>query len=321
MDALSDLLSVIRLGGAAFLHAEFTAPWRVMTPPCAEVGRQLLPRAARIIPYHLVTQGSMWVSVSGLPPTQVTAGQAVLFPHADIHEMSDRSDVPRKLLDIPDGPRGCLLRAGGGGPATKLVCGFFGGDAQVCALLLDTMPRIFKVDFAEQTTTAWLESSMRYAAESWVRGDQGSEIALAKLSELLFIEALRNYLRQVPAERSGWLAALRDPVIGKALTVLHSRCREPWSVDALGREIGLSRSALAARFRELVGIPPMEYLANWRLQRAALSLREGSFNLDRIAEEACFNSVAAFSRAFRRKFGTSPAAWKRATTGNCMPVS
>jgi AraC-like DNA-binding protein len=163
----------------------------------------------------------------------------------------------------------------------------------------------------EGASGSWIESSFRFAAHQLAEGRIESPAVLAKLAELLFVEAVRRYVRSLPPEASGWLAGLRDPVVGRALALLHSRMTHRWTTEELAQEIGLSRSAFAERFTSLMGEPPMRYLANWRMQVAAQRLKSSYEPIARIAFEIGYESEAAFNRAFRRTFDMPPMAWRK----------
>ena len=214
------------------------------------------------------------------------------------------------------------LRYGGGGDTTRLICGFLASDSVLSNPLLAALPRLFRIGM-RGTDAAWLETSMRFAASEAALARAGGATVLGKLSELLFIEAVRRYTETLPANERGWLAGLRDRFVGRALSLMHARPAHPWTVDALGRQVGLSRSALAQRFTALLGQPPMQYLARWRLQLAARQLRGGDVPLAVVAEDVGYESEAAFNRAFKREFGVPPAAWRRAggdAPGNGAPA-
>jgi AraC-like DNA-binding protein len=177
--------------------------------------------------------------------------------------------------------------------------------------LLSSLPRIFKVDMRNDPHSAWLESSVRFAADEAAQWRAGSALVLARLSELLFVEAVRRCIDALPADRTGWLAGVRDRFVGPALSMLHAQPAHAWTVDELARSVGLSRSALAQRFTDLLGMPPIQYLARWRLQVAAQELLIGSKPLAAVAEQVGYDSEAAFSRAFKRELGQSPDTWRK----------
>jgi AraC family transcriptional regulator, alkane utilization regulator len=203
------------------------------------------------------------------------------------------------------------LSYGGGGTGTRLICGFLACDNSLSNPLLSSLPPIFKVDMRNDPRSAWLTSSLQFAAAEASEWRAGSAIVLARLSELLFVEAVRRCIDTLPADRKGWLAGVRDRFVGRALSMLHAQPAHAWTVDELARKVGLSRSALAQRFTDLLGQPPMQYLARWRLQVAAQELLNGSKSLAAVAEQVGYESEAAFNRAFKREFGTPPAYWRK----------
>jgi AraC family transcriptional regulator, alkane utilization regulator len=191
------------------------------------------------------------------------------------------------------------------------VCGFLACDDTLSNPLLSSLPRLFKIDMRHDPRAAWLESSLKFAAAEAAHSRAGGTIVLARLSELLFVEAVRSCIEALPAHQTGWLAGVRDRYVGRALSLLHAQAVHPWTVDELARKVGLSRSALAQRFTHLVGQPPMQYLARWRMQIAAQELLNGAKSLAAVAEQVGYESEAAFSRAFRREFGKAPAGWRK----------
>jgi AraC-like DNA-binding protein len=192
-----------------------------------------------------------------------------------------------------------------------LVCGFLGYSSAKDNPVISTLPALFKLTVEQGGAAEWIRSTFQYAAEEVSAGRPGSETVLAKLSELLFVEAVRRYADGLPDGQTGWFAGLRDPYVARALAHLHRDITRRWTVDLLGREVGLSRSALADRFIRLVGMPPMHYLANWRMQIATQKLRDTNSSLAQIAESVGYESEAAFSRAFKKALGTAPATWRR----------
>ena len=191
------------------------------------------------------------------------------------------------------------------------MCGFLAVDEVLSNPLLASLPRLFKVDVRNGSGSAWLESSLRFAAEEAAVSRAGGATVLAKLSELLFVEAVRRCIDTLPESDKSWLAGLRDRFVGRALSLLHTQPAHAWTVDELARNVGLSRSALAQRFSDFLGQPPMQYLARWRLQIAAQQLRDGEKSLADVAEHVGYDSEAAFNRAFKREFGMPPASWRR----------
>ena len=246
---------------------------------------------------------------------ELAAGDLIMFPHGDGHLIgSDLQLAPvaaERLVEIS--PEGGLARIsyGGGGDRTRFVCGFLACDSRLCRPMLDALPRMLRVSIGGADSTSWLVDTLRRAAAETRAPRAGTDAVLAKLSELLFVEAIRAYIESVPQTRRGWFAALSDPQVGRALALLHADPGRKWMVDELGRAAGLSRSALAERFALLLGEPPMQYLTRWRLALAARELREGRDSIARIAERVGYESEAAFNRAFKREFTIPPATWRR----------
>lgn len=232
----------------------------------------------------------------------------------DAHVMTSAPGVaPIAVSDLirpPDDMGVSRIRHGGGGERTRLVCGFLGGDAQLNPLL-QQLPAALKVDVAAMPGGQWFAQSFAYAAQSLSSGDPGAATVAAKLAELLFVETVRRHLAELPAEQTGWLAGLRDPAIGRALSLMHARVNEGWTAESLASAVNMSRSAFADRFTSLIGAPPMRYLTNWRMQVAANSLRDTHKTIAQIAFDVGYESEAAFTRAFRREIGRPPAAWRR----------
>lgn len=315
MDALSDVLRVIRLRGGVFLHAEFTAPWCIRSQIAPEDCGSLLEGAEHLVLYHYVAEGRLSVRLPKGKPFEIAAGEIIIFPHNDEHLLGSQLDLtPVPTRDVvcatPEGEL-WMIRHGGGGERTRIVCGFLGCDRFEGNPLASALPPIMRFDTRQGNTGAWIRSSLEFAADEIAARRAGSEAVLAKMSELLFVESLRRYVEALPEENTGWLAGLKDPYVSRALSLLHGRVAREWTVDDLGREVGLSRSALADRFTRLIGDPPMRYLARWRIQVAAHELRNSDVPLARIAQQIGYESEAAFNRAFKRSYGLPPAAWRR----------
>lgn len=315
MDALSDVLRIVRLKGGVFLHAEFTEPWCVSSQVKREDCGAMLQDAEHLVIYHYVVAGRLSAQIHGGKAVEIKAGEVVMFPHNHGHLLgSDTSlpPVPAREVVRPCPDTGLFtIRHGGGGEPTRVVCGFLGCDRLDGNPLAAALPPILHFDTNQNGAGAWMRSSLEFAASENAMRRAGSETVLAKLSELLFVEALRRHVETLADEHTGWLAGLKDPFVSRALSLLHARVAEQWTVDDLGREVGLSRSALADRFTRLIGEPPMRYLARWRIQVAALQLRNTDATLARIAEHVGYESEAAFNRAFKRSFGVPPATWRR----------
>jgi AraC-like DNA-binding protein len=315
LDALSDVLRIVRLTGAVFLDAEFTAPWCVGEPSGVEVCVEHMPDAQHVVIYHLVTEGRCEASVRGGPAVCAQGGDLIIIPTGEEHSLGSdlaRPAVPGGRLVIQRGPDEVpQVRFGGGGEVTRMVCGYLACDASRFDTVLAALPRIMLVSMREGPGAQWLTSSIRFSLTEAAGQRAGAGTVLAKLSELMFVEAIRRHIESLPPGESGWLAGLRDRFVGKTLALIHSKPAHPWTVEELANTVGLSRSALADRFTGLVGQPPMQYLTRWRLQLAANLLRSGNRNVASVAADVGYDSEAAFNRAFKRELGTTPAAWRR----------
>ena len=314
MDALSDVLRVVGLTGGVFMDAEFSEPWWVAGQVAPELCRPFMAQPAQVVSFHYVVEGGFELRLEGEPPCTVIAGEAVLMPRNDLHVFGshrNRPPVDMRELIKPPGLSGLVkVTHGGGGARTRLVCGFLGGNEQMHPLLA-SLPAVMKIDIAGMAGGDWIGRTFSYAAQTLGDGDPGAATVVAKLSELLFVESIRRYLAGLPREETGWLAGLRDPAIGRALSLLHGRVAEDWTSEALAREVNMSRSTFADRFTALLGQPPMRYLTAWRMQLARHSLTETRRTVAQIAFEVGYESEAAFNRAFHRECGSPPATWRR----------
>jgi AraC family transcriptional regulator, alkane utilization regulator len=325
MDALSDVLRAVRLSGAVYLNGEFGAPWSVEGPADAALCAAFLPSARNVVTFHLITEGSCLAQLADEvgDVLELSAGDLLVVPRGEIHVMASERDLlrtrsARLSAEQLDSTPGEMIRLshGGSGAKTRVVCGFLACDEVLGNPLLASLPRIFKVGMRSASGSAWLESSLRFAVEEVAVARPGGVTVLAKLSELLFVEAVRRCIDTLPENEKNWLAGLRDRFVGRALSLMHGQPAHAWTVDELARKVGLSRSALAQRFTDFLGQPPMQYLARWRLQIAAQKLREGEKSLADVAEHVGYESEAAFNRAFKREFGLPPASWRRNESAN-----
>jgi len=315
MDALSDLLHAVKLNGALFLEGRFTAPWCVESHSGHE-SSGMFGGLDHIVFFHIITEGRCKVRLAaGGETLEAAAGDLILMPQDDTHLLG--SDLQLAPVDadslVRPAPPGGMLTMGyeGGGEETSLMCGFLSCDRQLSRPLLDALPRLVRVPLGDGPGAAWLMSLLRRGAQENSAPGPGSGTLLAKLAELLFVEAMRRYIDALPEQQTGWLAGLRDRYVGRALSLMHGRPAHDWTVDDLAEQVGLSRSALAQRFANLLGAPPMQYLTRWRLVLAAAALRSGDRAIARVAEESGYDSESAFNRAFKREFGMPPAAWRR----------
>lgn len=305
----------MRLKGGVFLHGELSAPWCLSSKVEPRSCAPHLGETAHIIPYHFVVEGRMRVRPPDGPAFELGPGESVMFPHNDLHVMG--SDIGLPPVDSSDVVRWpvagelATIVFGGGGERTRIVCGFLGAENIRGNPVLTALPAVLRLDLRAGSAGDWIRSTFHHAAAQIAAGRMGSEAAMSKLSELLFIEAIQRYTETLPTEQSGWLAALRDLYVSRAMALMHARVGELWTVDALGREVGLSRSALAERFAGTLGMPPMRYLASWRIHFAAHELLNSGKSILQIAQEVGYDSEASFTRAFKRVIGTPPATWRR----------
>lgn len=313
-DALSDLLKAVRLTGAAYFDVVARAPWVAEQPPREKILPQILAGAENLIAYHVVTEGRCFANIVGEPAIPVEAGEIIVFTRGDPHVLSSSPGMRAEpsgpdAADAATGnPLPFFIDHGPAGPvATKVICGFLACDARPFNPLLDNLPPVIKAGGGR--ATGWLDQLIQLAIVESTEKRTGGEGVLAKLSELMFIEVVRRYLDGLPPEQAGWLAGLRDPHVGKALSLIHSDAETGWTIEALARNVGLSRSVLAERFAALVGMPPMHYVARWRMQIAAGLLTQG-VNIATIAADVGYGSEAAFSRAFKKLVGVSPSGWR-----------
>ena len=311
MDPLSDLLRVVRLDGAFFYAVEAAEPWSVESAAAKELKPRILPTAEHLISYHILTQGRCYARLIDEEPVELLPGDVIVFPHGDANVMSSGRGLrdPGANTSSPDRYPHTVVLGDGGPPAASFVCGFLGCDRRPFNPLLASLPRLLHM---RGMSNAWLDGFTRRLTEESQLGRPGADGVLTRLAELMFIELLRRYLEDLPQEQTGWLAGLRDEVVGRVLTLLHGRPGHPWTLDELAREANSSRSNLAKRFAELVGQPPMQYLAQWRMQVAANLLVQSGAKVATIGREVGYDSEAAFSRAFKKATGMAPGAWREA---------
>lgn len=314
-DVLSDVLRAVRLTGAAFFDFHMTAPWAAAAPESCEIAASVMPGAQRVIEYHLVARGTCWVRMRGTEPVRLNEGDLVMFPQGDAHVLSSSPGMDAvadlTLFTRPTSSLPVFVELGGAGPhQTRVVCGFLGCDERPYNPLLSALPAMIHISSRESSSLGWLTALVDMAARESRTPRPGSENMLARVSELLFVEALRQHLEGLPASHRGWLAGLRDPLVGRALSAMHAKPAEAWTVEQLARQAGTSRSVMAERFTDLLGQPPMQYLAMWRMQLASGMLVDGRPISD-VAEAVGYDSDAAFSRAYKKLVGQAPASWRR----------
>jgi AraC-like DNA-binding protein len=317
-DPLTDVLTSVRLTGAVFFSVDGAAPWVAEAPPSSTIARRVLPDAEHVIEFHAVTRGRCLGGIVGEDLVPLAAGDLICFPHGDPHVLSSAPGMrappdPSGLSAYERHPGVQLpfaLKLGDGPAEVHVVCGFLGCDARPFNPLLAALPRVLCAS-GRDGPGGWLSRFMEVAEAEAEAPRPGAEAILARLSELMFVEVIRRHVETLLPDGTGWLAGLRDPHVGKALAALHARPAHPWTLDALGREAGLSRSALAERFTALVGEPPIQYLGRWRMQVAARLLASTHDGIAAIGARVGYASEAAFNRAFKKLVGVPPASWRR----------
>jgi len=313
-DPFSEALRSVQLSGAIFLDAELSAPWGFASPPASEAAPLLAPSAEHLILFHLLVDGEATARIPGQGSVALAAGDIAVLPRGDAHELwngrvaalTDSSVLLPRILG------GALAseRGGGGGRVTKFICGYIGCERQATRLFLSGLPPLFKVNIRGDSSGAWLESAIRHLASEREPAGAGRSALLAKLAEALFIETLRRYMAELPRQRSGWLAAARDPAVGRALGAIHREPAHAWTVASLAQRAGMSRTIFSERFTRLLGEAPLTYVARCRMQLGARLLETTDDTVLQVAMNAGYESEAAFNRAFKREFDLPPARYR-----------
>jgi AraC-like DNA-binding protein len=329
-DPLSDVLRSVRLRGAVFYYVSYREHWVAEAPPARDIAEAVMPGAEHLLEYHLMAKGDGWAATAGVPPVRIAAGDIVMFPRGDAHVLSS---APRMLAGkgtadwyfaTRDEPKPFAVGYHDGALSPEravpledarnvIVCGFIACDLKPFNPLIATLPPLLHLP--SDGVGGWVRGVLHQAVIESRERRPGSEAVLGRVSEMVFVDAARRYLDSLPDDAEGWLAGLRDRHVGKALSVLHEEPAGAWTLEDLSRHAGLSRSALHERFVRYVGVPPMQYLTNWRMQLGANLLRSGHSTVATIALEVGYDSEAAFARAFKRATGLPPAAWRRAQAG------
>ncbi len=303
MDPLGETLHLLRLTGTLYCRSELTAPWGID-----------LPAFEGCMMFHIVTGGRCWLEVEGAEPCLLQRGSLALVPHGAGHLIRSELDVePEPLFDIPVqkvSERYEVMRHGGGGEPTHLTCGVVQFDHVAAEQLIAQLPKVLQIDTWDDEGS-WLHSTLRFIAHEARELRPGGETVITRLADILVIQMIRSWIDSSPRADHGWLAALRDAQVGRALNLMHRQPAQPWTVASLAQEVGMSRSAFSARFSQLVGQPVMHYLTQWRMRLARIQLRETTEPLSALASGVGYQSEAAFCRTFKRFFGLSPGKVRR----------
>ncbi len=302
-DVLTDVLQTLQLRGRVFCCSELSAPWAMRLP------------TSDYAHFHVIERGSAWLQLADeTQPRPLASGDFVLVPHGRGHVLSDHPKTRPKPLSqlIKGNPRGHhLMEFGGGGALTQMICGSFQFENVATSPLRLILPPLIHLKHEQSRLSEWLEPTLKMLALEARQPRPGSETLISRLLDIIFVQALRAWITTEPPESGGWLGALRDPQIGTALGLMHRELERVWSVEALAKAVAMSRSPFAARFSALVGEPPLTYLTNWRMHVAATLLTREGLNVGQVAGRVGYESEAAFSKAFKRRFGQSPLAHRR----------
>ncbi len=305
MDVLSDILDLLKFKGSLYFATEFTAPWGIQVPSYRNVAR-----------FHMATGGDCWVNVSGpSDPVLLSSGDMIIIPHGAAHTLSDNLNTPIVGLDAAiqssgfDG-NGHFIYGGSEDGYSTLVCGHFEFDSNFTHPLLTDLPDFILIRGKKALEFSWFENAMRYMSYETGISNMGNQAVVKRLSEILFIHAVRVWGAE-NGYQSGFLRAVGDKNIGRSLTCFHEAPEAIWTIDRLALEAGLSRSVFADRFRDLMELTPMQYVTLWRMQRACGFLLESDLSTDAIAEKVGYQSLASFSKVFKKTIGTGPGAFRK----------
>ena len=298
-DPLGEALHALHMSGVFYTRSELTAPWGLT-----------LPSVPGCLMFHVVTSGSCWIVVKGEEPHLLKPGEFSLVPHGEGHKLLSKKNTPAKnLLDLPRehvSDRYEILRHGNGGEMTRLVCGAVNFQHPAAHHLVNLLPRLMCIDTWHTPQMEWFQSTLRLMTSEADEMRPGGETIITRLADILVIQAIRSWMSNNPTAKTGWLGALQDKQIGRAILAIQRAPEYEWTVELLAEEVAMSRSAFAARFKKLMGETPMKYLLNWRMHIAMTWLKERELTVAELADQLGYQSEAAFSRAFKRVTGLSP---------------
>lgn len=318
LDVLSDVLRVFRVTGTALLRGEFNEPWTLDMPHGSDLARMLHTSTTRVVMFHIVAKGACWVSNDDEEPVWLETGDMIGFPHGHQHLMgagaAGKGIRLSTLLPPPPWTGLPIVRLGADGQTTQMICVYLYCDELLYNPILESLPKHLVLR-PHRDAAPWIDATLGIIITESLNGRPGSSGVVARLTELLFIEILRRHIAEVSGEATGWLAALGDRHVAKALQAFHGKPNYRWTVAELASQVGLSRTALVERFHRLLDVPPMSYLTLWRLQLAAQALQSTNKAVANIAADVGYESEEAFSRAFKRHAGASPSAWRRTVAG------
>jgi AraC-like DNA-binding protein len=312
-DVLSEMLRAIRLNGSVFLNGRFTAPFGLVTPKHYD-DRMPMGHLRHASIFHLIASGTCMIETASGARHQAGAGDILLIPFANKHKIWN-GDAPEMVFApdiVHEGPVEGIWTVdyGGGGAETRIICGFVESSEILFSPLFRTLPELLVEHTGDDRVGELIASTVREIMKLITAATPGTQIMLGRMMELLFVEVLRRHMARMPEGDKGWIAALNDPIVGRALHLVHANPARRWTADSLAREAGTSRTVLAERFNALLGRPPIEYVTSWRIQIAGDRLRSGQDSIAGIAAEVGYESEAAFNRAFKRITGVTPGRWR-----------
>jgi AraC-like DNA-binding protein len=304
-DPLGEALHFLRMNGAFYCRSELSAPWGLTLPPMPGY-----------LWFHVVTSGRVWLETDETDASVLQPGDFALVPHGEGHRVRSEPGAPApSVLELEReqvSDRYEILRHGGGGAPTTLICGAVRFDHPAARNLVQMLPETILIEATNSPHMDWMQSTLRLMAVEAKELRPGGEAVMTRLADILVVQAIRSWIETDSAARTGWLGALQDRQIGRAISLIHRDPARAWTVASLARELAMSRSAFAARFTELVDEPAMQYVTRWRMHVALNSLKEDGATVAELAHRLGYRSEAAFARAFKRVLGVSPGAVKRA---------
>jgi AraC-like DNA-binding protein len=307
-DPLAEALHFLRMSGAFYCRSDLTTPWGLMLPPMPGY-----------MWFHAPTTGQVLLESHNADERLLRPGDFALVPHGQGHALRSEAGAPTPgILELEReqvSDRYEILRHGGGGAPATLICGAVRFDHPAARSLIELLPPILHLEASGPAQPEWMQSTLRLMAAEAKALRPGGEAVITRLADILVVQAIRSWLESDPAARRGWLGALQDRQIGRAIALIHREPSRRWTVASLARELAMSRSAFAARFTYLVGEPVMTYVARWRMQVAVGSLRDEGATVGQLANQLGYRSEAAFARAFKRVVGVPPGAVRRHSSG------
>ncbi|MBX9912067.1 MAG: AraC family transcriptional regulator [Beijerinckiaceae bacterium] len=304
-DVLSQIFAAVKMRGTVYFHARFSPPWGIKVPRYKNVAR-----------FHLAMRGAFWVRVDGeTQPVHLNEGDLIVIPHGTSHILSDSADRDARELDWVlketgyEGS-GALVYGGPAREGCQVFCGHFEFAEDALHPMLDALPQYIYMPSAETLSSNWLQLVLDFVASEKASSQPGADAIMYRLTEIIFIQVIRSFVTRA-GDAAGCLAALLDPQLSRVFSAVHTSPSRGWTVEMMAKEAGLSRTAFAQRFTQLVGMGPIHYLTQWRMRNAKQRVFSTEDPLVEIAEAAGYQSQAAFTRAFKRSFGTTPGQLRR----------